>query len=199
MNRQASFHAIQPPAKQRGVALAVVLILLVVITLLALAAMRGTVLEERMSSTTIDRGLSFQAAEAALREGEALAAGKPVVPDDTAPAACSNGICRAPKDDSPGDADNKRWSDEVADADGNSYWMLNSRAATVTVEGVPDAPRFMIERMQTDLPAGGSCTTCLDVSPDAQSSGSETVYRITARSAPADRADVTLQSTYVVP
>ena len=37
-------------AGQRGVALVVVLILLVVMTLLALAAMRGSILQERMSA-----------------------------------------------------------------------------------------------------------------------------------------------------
>jgi type IV pilus assembly protein PilX len=49
------------------------------------------------------------------------------------------------------------------------------------------------------LPATGSCTTDLDVSPDASCTGDETIYRITARSAADGRADVTLQSTYVVP
>lgn len=60
------------PKRQRGVALIVVLILLLVVTLLGLASMRGTLLEERMSGNLYDRSLSFQAAERALREGEAL-------------------------------------------------------------------------------------------------------------------------------
>jgi type IV pilus assembly protein PilX len=57
----------------------------------------------------------------------------------------------------------------------------------------------MVELLQTGLPATGSCTTDLDVSPDASCTGDETIYRITARSAADGRADVTLQSTYVVP
>lgn len=199
MNRHPVVPRTSLPRRQRGVALAVVLILLVVMMLLSLAALRGTVFQERMSSNVIDRGLSFQAAEAALREGEALAGGKPVVPDDTAAAACDNGLCRAPKPDVEGDR--LRMSDEANpdDEDGRTYWVSNSRAATVTVDGVPEAPRFMIERIATGLPDTGTCTTGIDVSPDAECSGDQTVYRITARSAPADRADVTLQSTYVVP
>src|SRR3546814_12700111 len=59
-------------AQQRGVALVIVLILLLVMTLLGLASMRGTLLEERMSGNLFDRSLAFQAAEAALRPGEAL-------------------------------------------------------------------------------------------------------------------------------
>ena len=59
---------------QRGVALVVVLILLLIVTLLGLASMRGALLEERMSGNLYDRSLSFQAAERALREAQALVA-----------------------------------------------------------------------------------------------------------------------------
>jgi type IV pilus assembly protein PilX len=55
---------------QRGVALVVALVLLLVATLLGLAASRGTALQERMSSNSYDRSLAFQRAEAALRAAE---------------------------------------------------------------------------------------------------------------------------------
>lgn len=74
-------------AKQRGVALVIVLVMLLVMTLLALAGLRGTLMEERMSAGSYDRSLSFQAAEAALREGEAS------VIDGTR---CSSGACPRP-------------------------------------------------------------------------------------------------------
>ena len=57
--------------QQRGVALVVALILLVVATLIGLAASRGTILQERMSSNSFDRSLAFQRSESALRAGEA--------------------------------------------------------------------------------------------------------------------------------
>lgn len=180
-----NIRACPPRHRQRGVALAVVLILLVVITLLALAAMRGTLLQQRMSSNVVDRGLAFQAAEAALREGEAVAASKPAAPAS----GCTDGICGIP--DSTKVADNARWSDE--------NWDANSRAAKVDAAGVGATPRFMVELLQSGLPTGGKCTTDLDLSPDAACTGDETIYRITARSVAADRADVTLQSTYIVP
>ena len=66
-------------SRQRGVALVVVLILLLVATLLALANVRNTLLEERMGASVLDRSLAFQAAEAALREGERVAAGRPSI------------------------------------------------------------------------------------------------------------------------
>ena len=58
------------PRRQRGVALVVALILLVVATLIGLAASRGTMLQERMSGNSYDRSLAFQRSEAALRAAE---------------------------------------------------------------------------------------------------------------------------------
>jgi type IV pilus assembly protein PilX len=55
---------------QRGVALVVALILLLVATLIGLAASRGTQLQERMSANSYDRSLAFQRSEAALRAAE---------------------------------------------------------------------------------------------------------------------------------
>jgi type IV pilus assembly protein PilX len=56
--------------KQRGVALMVGLVLLLVLTLIGVSAMRSAVLEERMTGNTQDLQIAFQFAEAALREGE---------------------------------------------------------------------------------------------------------------------------------
>lgn len=54
-------------ASQRGVALVVALILLLVITLVGLAAVRGTILQQKMASNMLDRQVAFQNAEAAMR------------------------------------------------------------------------------------------------------------------------------------
>ncbi|WP_024329262.1 PilX N-terminal domain-containing pilus assembly protein [Thioalkalivibrio sp. ALR17-21] len=53
--------------RQQGAALIVGLILLIVITLLAVAGMQNTVLQERMAGNMHDRNLAFQEAEAGLR------------------------------------------------------------------------------------------------------------------------------------
>src|SRR5690349_5661569 len=55
---------------QRGVALVVALVLLVIATLLGLASIRGANLQERMSANMYDRSLAFQRAESALRAAE---------------------------------------------------------------------------------------------------------------------------------
>ena len=56
--------------RQGGVALIIALVLLVVATLIGLAASRGSSLQERMSGNTFDRSLAFQRAESALRAAE---------------------------------------------------------------------------------------------------------------------------------
>ena len=64
---------------QRGVALVVAMILLLVATLIGLAASRGTVLQERMSSNAYDRSLAFQRSESALRAAEAAISSDPAI------------------------------------------------------------------------------------------------------------------------
>ena len=84
-----------PRARQRGNTLLVVLVLLLVMTLLALASLRIGNLEERMTANLFDRGLAFQATEAALREGERLARSSSTPP--AAGSDCVNGLCGKPQ------------------------------------------------------------------------------------------------------
>lgn len=58
------------PHKQRGSALVIGLLILLVITILAISGVRESLMQERMSGNWHDRNLAFQASEAALREGE---------------------------------------------------------------------------------------------------------------------------------
>ena len=57
---------------QQGVALIVALILLVVVTLVGLAAVRGTIVQNRMAANLYDREIAFQSAEAAMRAAQDL-------------------------------------------------------------------------------------------------------------------------------
>jgi type IV pilus assembly protein PilX len=58
------------PDKQQGVVLIVGLIMLLLLTVIGLASIRGSDLQERMAGNMRDRNLGFQAAEAGLRLGE---------------------------------------------------------------------------------------------------------------------------------
>lgn len=64
---------IRGPAAQRGSALIIALVFLLVMTLIGTTAMQGTSQQENMASNMRDRNLAFQAAEAALREGVGMA------------------------------------------------------------------------------------------------------------------------------
>lgn len=55
---------------QRGSALAIALIFLLLMTLLGVSAMQGSNMQERMAGNLRDRNMAFQSAEAALRAGE---------------------------------------------------------------------------------------------------------------------------------
>lgn len=55
---------------QQGATLIVALVMLLLISLLAIGGMQGSILQERMASNSHDGAISFQATEAALRQGE---------------------------------------------------------------------------------------------------------------------------------
>ena len=57
-------------ARQKGVALFISLVFLLLMTLVGVTAIQTTTLQERMAGNTADRNLAFQASESALRVGE---------------------------------------------------------------------------------------------------------------------------------
>lgn len=68
--RNRAFRAGAPRSRQRGTILVVSLLLLLVMTVLALAASQTTRLQERMAGNSRDLDMAFQSAEAGLREAE---------------------------------------------------------------------------------------------------------------------------------
>jgi len=171
--------------KQRGAVLVVALIFLVVMTMLILASIRGTVMQERMASNLYDRSLAFQAAEAALREGERFVLASP--PKPTAIGCDTSGNC-----DKPEPTATPVWQDE-------DNWE-NAHDAAVDIGDLPVPPQFLVELLADDMPEVNLCeSTAID--PDAPCyAGPEGLrYRIAARSGEAGRAMVILQSVYAVP
>ena len=172
---------------QRGVALVVALILLVVATLIGLASSRGTMLQERMSSNSYDRSLAFQRSEAALRAAEeAITADGNIV--NLAGVDCSAAGCPAvPANAFTGTDAN--WRDVVA------YYDINN---TTT----PGSPQYHIQYVGTGyyenaLGTSANSDNIMYGSPSPPDNVA--YYRVTARSsAPGDlggRSIVVLQST----
>lgn len=177
------------PAGQRGIVLLVALVMLLLITVLGVTSVRMLIVEERMAGNAYDRNLQFQAAETALREGEALADAQaqanpangafPAVAMNCANlnnGACVNGFCAAPA----AACNDARWTN-----DGFTGW----RNATTQVSPLAGgAPQFFIEHL-------GSAFPCNPQQPTQNLTCER--YRITARSAPQDgRAHVMLQSIF---
>ncbi|MUV14415.1 pilus assembly PilX family protein [Noviluteimonas gilva] len=165
---------------ERGIALVVVLILLLVMSMLALVSLRSTLMEERMSANMADRSASFQAAEAALRQGEQFASGKPPVPGS----GCLNGLCAIP---APTDA--PRWKTA---ANWNTAKVVDIDMGTHSV-----GAKYIVELIAVNVEAKGQCLDNQD--PNATCTGTESRYRITALSEAAGRSSVMLQTNYAVP
>jgi type IV pilus assembly protein PilX len=186
---------------QQGVALVVVLVLLVIVTMLALSSMRGSGMQERMSSNLYDRSLVFQAAESAIREAESLlppASAAPAIQtcgywNPTIPTVktgsttttcrdlCANGLCSAPHPN-----DKPRWED-----DSFAGWR-NATSALGSLAG--PAPQFIIE----DMGMGENWPKCSQVKDKMDTTCLSPRWRITVRvqGDTVGRAAVVLQSSY---
>ncbi|WDS37476.1 PilX N-terminal domain-containing pilus assembly protein [Pseudoxanthomonas sp.] len=166
---------------QRGVSLVVALILLLIMTLLGLAALRTTGLQEHMSANMIDRNAQFQAAESALRQAEAQISAGVTIPDS----GCTSGICATPV---AGAAD--RWLDSSFSGWQTSNGTGNRDAAISTV--------YIAEYMG-DGAYGPNCNTSKSTSSSVDPNCSMLRYRVTARSEGDGRAQVVLQTNFVTP
>lgn len=194
-------------AAQRGVALIVALILLVVITLVGLAAIGTTILQNKAASNQYDRQIAFQSAEAALRVGAAM------LPDNIANPLWSSDACEADpitKDpinpSAPGGCHANPFDNSLLPADAVHTVATGSRSTTAftTSAVAPMQPQFVVQ----SLGARVNPTAVLGFGNTANShnymvpGGNTTTlyYRITARScdpaaaACSNRAIVTLQT-----
>ena len=70
MNSESRLHPFSPRFHQKGAALVTSLIILLILTILGVSAMSGSSLEEIMAGNMRDQNVAFDAAEAALRDGE---------------------------------------------------------------------------------------------------------------------------------
>lgn len=167
--------------RERGASLIVVLILLLIMTLLGLAVLKNTTLEERMTANLYDRSLGFQAAESALRQAEAIANATSVTGLPTN--GCNgDGVCSTPVAT---DAD--RWLDSSF-----SGWRDATNDLGDDSTPVPNA-RFIIEYMG-EAPTWPACDRKVPI--DAQCLSPR--FRITAIAAEEGRATVMLQTNYIV-
>lgn len=160
---------------QSGIALITGLIFLVMLTLISLAAMQSTTLEERMAGNSRSRDLAFQAAEAAVRGAEAILSGASL------PAFNGSKV---------------GYYAQLANGGSSDYWKNTHNWAAQSVvyagplTGVKEA-RFVIEALPATLGSGGDDSLVVKAS-----SGGE-VYRITTRGIGTDGTSIVyVQTTF---
>lgn len=159
--------------KQRGSALVVSLILLLVISMLAIGGMQGTVMQERMSANLHDRELAFQAAEAALLGAQQILTDNPP-PVNNADGMYEMGYENVPNWMAP--------SDELSFAGANPN--VFSEQSGMGAQG-----RFYVEKMGETLP-GSETEAGVPESPFFYS-------RVTAVGIGPDSAVVVLRSVFL--
>lgn len=175
MKFKSRLHA-QP--RQRGAALVVALLMLLVMTVLGIAAMQVTRMEERMAGNSRDVNLAFQGAEAGLRDSETRIAAM-----TSRPLPCSTAPCAL-------------WRRDILVADLRdqvlAWWITNGTeygvAGTAEITEITRDPLIVTES--------------LGFVPDSLSVGhgppeGRDFYKITANSSGASNtATAVLESTY---
>ncbi|MBQ0761610.1 pilus assembly PilX family protein [Marinobacter psychrophilus] len=173
------------PRGQSGAALLVALIMLLISTMVGLASIRGTTMNEKMSSNMYDRSLSYQGAEAALLAGEAAVLADPTIAVD-----CT--VVNAECPPSPSTTFTSTTTD----------WITVGSDFEVNDALLGSKPQFYVERMGvvggTDELGLGESANCSNYAGCDEAPPNAASFRITGRSgipATDGRSVVALQIT----
>ena len=167
-------------SNQRGVALFISLVLLLVLTIIGVSSVQSTSLEVRMARNAHDGALAFQAAESALRQAEDALETIGLNPASFTSQGTNGLWSIAPFGDAP------RWSDDTV-------WS-GSTSAVVSdaIVGVSEQPRYIIEFVSTIERVENASS--IDEQPVIRTFN---IFRITARGVGGSgNARVLLQSSF---
>jgi type IV pilus assembly protein PilX len=174
--------------RQRGVALVVSLILLLVATIIGLAASRGTLLQERMSANSFDRSLAFQRSESALRAAEGAITANYLITALGGDDCSAVGCVLVPTD---------TWSGGT-----NATWKDVATAYDINDANTPGIPQYYIQYMgqgSADDENGTKQNAEFGNYGAATTPGNVAYYRVTGRSSNPNvlggRSIVVLQTT----
>jgi len=152
---------------QRGSALIVSLLILLVLTLIGVTSMSTTSLQSKMATNSREYNLAFQAAESALRDGETdMLMTNPTVFDSS----CTTGLCL------PSTVGTPVWSS------GSPYWasarLYGSQTGAAALSFLATPPKYLIEKLPLANPTvPGRAISNL---PNYGSGGLVQYYRVTA-------------------
>lgn len=196
MRLNPSRHCARSPASQQGIVLFVGLVMVVLLTLIGLAAIRGSGLQESMAFNMRDKTVAFQAAESGLRACETH-----IVRTKQFVTSCieNSGIC---------DDLNLSFTNSLSNSVNNNptYWLARARdldtieiAQSVLNTALPHVdsqPRCLIEVIQPDIV---QCNFLMgnNAQIGASSPNCRDPYRVTAKGVGAEPStEIILQTTY---
>lgn len=187
----AGRQAIRPP--QRGVALVMALVFLLLLTIIGITALNTTSLEEKMAGNVKDRNLAFQAAESALALGEYWINNQLIKPDFPQ----TNIGLHEPATGATPVWDSVDWGGSTV----VTYPNTPGASGSGTLGKIQSQPRYLIERVAEAADIGiGNSGGSVVWKPGDESAGKMTMYRITARgTGGTDAAVVMVQSTFLRP
>lgn len=188
---------LRPARRQRGLSLITTLLFMVAALMLGVSVLSVNVMQEKVIGNTKDRDLAFQAAEAALRDGEEdlvrkLPAGSVFTPT------CAAGLCLPPArlavpQSVPVYSDDAFW------ANPGQVRLYGAYTGAAPFPGVhaEGQPRYVIEQLGYVGTASGERSEVLGSDPGQRPA---VAYRITARGTGArEETLVVLQSIYTKP
>jgi len=176
-------------SQQTGVALILSMLMLLLLTLIGVTAILMTTLEEKMSGNQRERSLAFQAAESALRAGEAAMEG--FVNTNPPPAFNCTDASTCPLSDV---TNSTTWA-EGGLAYTYSGDLSNPDGPTQTTLANP--PQYLVEVLNNGQPIAPAVTPSFKLS-QRELGANNCYYRITARGVGGtSTAVVILQSNYV--
>ncbi|RDH42318.1 pilus assembly PilX family protein [Zooshikella ganghwensis] len=150
--------------KQQGIVLVISLVILLLLSIVGINAMMTTSLDEKMSANLKDHNTAFQAAEAALREGENVVSALVTLSDFN------------------NDGDDGMYS--LAAAKDSPWqtidWKTSTKLRTLstTITGLADQPKYIIEHF-TAVVSEEEALNLMNVGESTGGGGTE-VFRITA-------------------
>ena len=177
----ASIFTQQSRQRQRGVALIMALVFLMILTIIGVTALSTTSLQEKMAGNVQDKNTAFQAAESALREAEGVVLAWTAA---TTPAFTGSGYYQ-PR--AATDPNGPWWSDDTTWTTGGAHIGASAVAEAV------DPPSYIIEDLGSV--GGGSAGTgslVAGFNPPATVAGGSNMYRITARAVGRTRSAVAM-------
>jgi len=174
-----------------GAILLFVLIMLLVVSIIGVAAARSTLMQERMASNTNVRNIVFEAAESALAAGEIRVANTPeiwkTIPQDKA-GDCHDGVCDRNTTTSPIWVTGLAWSDP----------KRHRKVPTIESGAIKVEPKYVIEDLGQTMASCDPNHIDITQSADCPYTSAQRYFRVVSF-AQAYETQVMLQSTYLDP